>query len=128
MKKKLIIIGIVVAVAVALYFVYKKVKADKEAEDTTGGGSAAPQQAQTPTYNNNANPTKTGGDPFPMKLGSSGDLVKILQQYLNKKYKSGLTLDGSFGAKTAAALKTGTGKSEIQDRDQFNTLIVTGKF
>lgn len=128
MKKKLIIIGIVVAVMVALYFVYKNVKANKEAEDTTGG-NAATQQAQTPTYNNNANPANslTSGDSFPIKLGSSGNFVKLLQQKLNNKYKSGLTLDGQFGARTAEALKTATGKSEILNQDQFNYFMITGK-
>ena len=41
---------------------------------------------------------------FPLKIGSRGDIVKALQKALNKKFTSGLEVDGIFGRKTKAAL------------------------
>lgn len=43
--------------------------------------------------------------PFPLKLNSRGDRVKVIQQALNTRYKAGLDVDGIWGPKTEAALK-----------------------
>lgn len=49
------------------------------------------------------------GDDFPLKRGSKGDNVRVLQEALMKKYGSKILpkygADGGFGAETAAALK-----------------------
>jgi hypothetical protein len=42
---------------------------------------------------------------MPLKQGSSGPLVKAIQEALNLKYNSALVTDGSYGPKTLAALK-----------------------
>jgi hypothetical protein len=99
-------------------------KAAKEVQDSTPGTAASPQ-AQNQSKPNQAS-TSTGGG-FPMKVGSSGDLVKVLQRKLNSKYNSGLTVDGSFGPATAAALNSAAGKSEISTRDSFNSFIMFGR-
>jgi hypothetical protein len=43
--------------------------------------------------------------PFPLRLNSRGDRVKVIQQALNTRYKAGLDVDGIWGPKTEAALK-----------------------
>lgn len=42
---------------------------------------------------------------FPLKKGSKGMLVSMLQEWLNKNNNETLTVDGIFGSKTEAAVK-----------------------
>jgi len=49
---------------------------------------------------------------FPIKRGCKGEMVKKIQDYLNKDFKANLTVDGKFGLQTEAALeKAGFGKT-----------------
>lgn len=41
---------------------------------------------------------------YPVKFGCKGEKVKQVQRLLNKAHKSGLNVDGYFGAKTRSAL------------------------
>lgn len=42
---------------------------------------------------------------FPLKKGSKGALVEMLQDWLNKENNEDLVVDGVFGSKTEAAVK-----------------------
>lgn len=53
-------------------------------------------------------------DSFPLKKGSKGENVKVVQKYLNStagNYK--LEVDGYYGQKTADALKKWNSKTEV---------------
>ena len=60
---------------------------------------------------------------FPLQVGSKGDEVKRLQNWLNTNLKMkgqpSITVDGDFGAGTATALNTVTGKTSM-DQTYFN--------
>ncbi|MDD5358575.1 MAG: peptidoglycan-binding domain-containing protein [Candidatus Nanoarchaeia archaeon] len=60
-------------------------------------------------------------DIFPLKYGSTGKAVMDIQAYLNKKYNSGLDVDGIFGPLTEAAVKTAFG-SNIVSKDLYNSI------
>jgi hypothetical protein len=57
--------------------------------------------------------TKTNNSGFPLKVGSTGDLVKSLQTFLNKNYNSGLTVDGIFGPLTLKEVQTAFGTNNL---------------
>ena len=50
---------------------------------------------------------------FPLRYGTCGNNVRILQRFLNKSYSKNLVVDGAFGPKTKQALQTTTGKSVV---------------
>lgn len=62
----------------------------------------------------------TRNDNFPLKRGSRGERVKMLQQALAKTSPS-ISVDGQFGPQTAAALKS-AGYSEVVDQTLFNKI------
>jgi hypothetical protein len=62
----------------------------------------------------------SGGDNFPLKRGSKGTRVKMLQQALSKTSPS-ILVDGIFGSQTAEALKA-AGYPEIVDETVFNRI------
>jgi hypothetical protein len=62
----------------------------------------------------------SGGDNFPLKRGSKGTRVRMLQQALSKTSPS-ILVDGIFGAQTAGALKA-AGYPEIVDDAVFATI------
>jgi hypothetical protein len=64
--------------------------------------------------------TSTRNDNFPLKRGSRGNRVTILQQALAKTSPS-IAIDGQFGPQTAGALKA-AGYSEIVDQALFNKI------
>ncbi len=45
-------------------------------------------------------------DEFPLKYGSRGERVRIIQKALNKSFKAGLKEDGDWGPKTQKAIET----------------------
>jgi len=104
MKKKVFIIIVVLIIAgVASFFIYKKVKQKKEAgsSGTTGGA--------------------TGTSTFPLKQGSQGENVKLLQNMLNKIVPAELEADGIFGTKTEASLQNKVGLKQLT-KNQFEAL------
>lgn len=62
----------------------------------------------------------SASDNFPLKRGSRGARVSILQQALKKTTPS-IAVDGQFGPKTAAALKS-AGYPEVVDESAFNKI------
>jgi peptidoglycan hydrolase-like protein with peptidoglycan-binding domain len=74
-------------------------------------------------------PADNGGDStgrkgcaFPLGVGSSGICIEKLQQFLNESGSYGLAIDGQFGPKTLAAVKSELGKSTV-DEDYFMTFV-----
>jgi hypothetical protein len=68
--------------------------------------------------------SSSGTDSFPLKKGSRGSRVTMLQQALAKTAPS-ILIDGIFGSQTAGALKT-AGYPETVDEALFNRIIGTG--
>jgi hypothetical protein len=64
--------------------------------------------------------TSTRNDNFPLKRGSRGNRVTILQQALTKTSPS-IAIDGQFGPQTAGALKA-AGYPEVVDQSLFNKI------
>ena len=67
----------------------------------------------------------SASDSFPLKRGSRGTRVTMLQQALAKTTPS-IMIDGQFGPQTAGALKT-AGYPEIVDETLFNKIIGSAK-
>jgi hypothetical protein len=66
----------------------------------------------------------SGSDNFPLKRGSRGGRVSLLQQAL-KRTSPSIAVDGQFGPITAAALKA-AGYSEVVDETLFNKITGAG--
>lgn len=61
--------------------------------------------------------------PFPLKLGSHGPEVEVLQNYLNTK-GGALVVDGIYGARTDEAVKRHfNNANEVNEKD-FNDIIL----
>jgi hypothetical protein len=112
MRKKIIIVIIVLVIlAAATFFIIEKVKKEKSANGSSTGG------------------TSVAGI-FPLRLGSRGNEVKILQQRINKVFESNLILappaklaeDGIFGAKTENALSFIFNMKQIT-KNQYNKFV-----
>jgi hypothetical protein len=65
----------------------------------------------------------SASDQFPLKRGSKGARVRMLQQALVKT-SPGISIDGQFGLQTAAALKSG-GYPEVVEEALFNKITGT---
>jgi len=100
MKKKVILIIIIVVIlGIASFFIYKKVK--KSGSSTQTG--------------------TTSSSDFPLKQGSKGANVTILQNMLNKIIPAELEADGIFGPKTEADLYKKIGLKQLT-KNQFEEL------
>ena len=111
MKKKIIIIIIIVAIlGIASFFIYKK---QKKASGASTGGSSG-----------NSNLTTNQPSTFPLKNGSRGNEVKILQSTLNKTGQTAIPLvvDGIFGTKTEAALYEKVGLKQLT-KNQYTAYV-----
>lgn len=108
-----IVIAIIIVIIIVLVFKYR---------DVLFGVSASPVQLPSPGL-----PSKSSNDNFPLKLGSRGPNVKILQQSLNNLSLTlgftRLTEDGVFGSKTQDAVNKALSKKEVT-QDDFNTYIL----
>lgn len=115
-KKKVLIIGIVGAMAIASIAAWLIVRRKKIATENTGQyGSAGTTTGGTTTKWT----TKNLDDDYeyPIRRGDSGSVVTFIQNGLNKTYNAGLVVDGKFGAKTEAALLKHFGKKELNEAD-----------
>jgi hypothetical protein len=118
-RNQFLIFAGIFAVTLAAYLIYQRAKkkaGEKKAESTSGGGSTTSKSGNI--FSN-----------FPLKKGSSGNLVKQLQQALiaqgGKLPKYGA--DGKFGSETEAALKS-LYKVTVVDETTFNYITkLSGK-
>lgn len=108
------------------YLVYDRMKRKKTMEQ-----NQIPSEANSDTIIiNNTLPTSyasftsrmlsSASDNFPLKRGSRGLRVTMLQQALSRT-SPGISIDGQFGPQTAGVLKT-SGYPEIVDETMFNKI------
>lgn len=90
----IVLLAILVAV---IYYIVQKLKEDKA----------------DPTVKNNGGGSNTSKADFPLQFGSTGQLVKDLQGYLNFTGSYNLKVDGAFGAKTENAVLSETSGKTI---------------
>ncbi|HRJ29898.1 MAG TPA: hypothetical protein PLV21_06525 [Cyclobacteriaceae bacterium] len=109
------------------YLVYDRMKRKKTMEQ-----NQIPSEANSDTIIiNNTLPTSyasftsrmpsSASDNFPLKRGSRGSRVTMLQQALAKT-SPGISIDGQFGPQTAGALKS-AGFPEVVDEMLFNKIM-----
>lgn len=112
------------------YLVYDRIKRKKLAEqnqlpsdnnDTIIINNTLPASFSTIT----SRILSSASDSFPLKRGSRGTRVTMLQQALSKTTPS-IMIDGQFGPQTAGALKT-AGYPEIVDETLFNKITRSTK-
>lgn len=117
-----IVIAIVVILSAVIYFAVKK----------TGATSIIPGTGTGGNPDGGYSPNATGN--FPLRLGSKGDSVKLLQLYMNnlgKTFDLGTPLipDGDWGSKTQAAFALMQSKVEfiaspnLITEEEFNNYI-----
>ncbi len=116
-KKTIIIVLVLLAVAVLIYFIFFK----KTTPTAAPGAAATLPKANLGT-------AQPAVEEFPLKVGSQGGYVKLLQQFLNLNNKGGyppLVEDGIFGTLTEKALLSTTNKKELTkaDLDSFLNLV-----
>jgi len=120
MKKTIYIVGgsvIGIVLAYLGYDLYRTNKSKNEAiENKTDGG--ADEDGGLPDGQESSKEKKQSRDSFPLKVGSYGFKVFLLQSALNK-IGSDLTVDGKFGQKTYDALL---------DTKQLNYFCNIGQF
>lgn len=133
-KKKLLLIGLGVAATGILgyfgweYYQKRKRKKEEEQDDTPSDFPQLPPQKSTfaPTF---LPQPKTRTDEFPLKKGSKGPKVKILQDALIAKHGKSILpkygADGDFGSEMTAALKK-LNLSETIDESTYNVLTQSG--
>jgi peptidoglycan hydrolase-like protein with peptidoglycan-binding domain len=113
------------------YLVYDRMKKKKFGEQNQ---VPSDKTSDTIIINNNSLPVSyasmtsrlvsSGTDSFPLKKGSRGSRVTMLQQALSKTTPS-ILIDGIFGSQTAGALKA-AGYPEVVDETLFNKIIGSG--
>lgn len=116
LKYTLITIG-VLGTGVGLYFLFKPKSKDgdnNKNDDNVFDNLFAPS------------PTRYVSDSFPLKKDSGGSRVRKLQEYLNTTYGSGLVVDGKFGPKTEAALKSNTSLTQVDETWYNNNVLASG--
>lgn len=90
---------LVIIVVVVIIIKYKKAKAQSSLSAVTSNPTSSAAVKKGSGYNSAA---------FPLKVGSKGPEVKVLQQALNDNNRSilsNLTVDGNFGPLTLALLQ-----------------------
>jgi len=107
------------------YLVYDRMRKKKMMEQ-----NQIPSGTDSDTIINNTLPTSyasftsrtlsSATDNFPLKRGSRGSRVTMLQQALSKT-SPGISIDGQFGPQTAGALKS-AGYPEVVDETLFNKI------
>lgn len=115
-RNQFLVLAGIFAVTLAGYLIYRRAKkkaSENQSESMSGGGTTS---RSTNIFSN-----------FPLKKGSSGNLVKQLQQALlsqgGKLPKYGA--DGKFGSETEAALKS-LYKVTSVDETTFNYITKAG--
>lgn len=131
-KNKKLFLGAFGLIALGSYLVYRYISKTKKGETLTYGESVKEDvKDATDTIVNTVLPVA----PFPLKNGSKGSNVVVLQKWLNDKgYASPkLVTDGIFGAKTESAVRNMqefANEKTIADyitNNMFSTNFVYGK-
>ncbi len=118
MKKSILILIIVIAIIVVFaIYVIRKNKNAVFVHGTVNDSTIDDKPNYVPTPTPKPTPTAVANDAWPLKRGSKGDRVKLLQIYV------GVTPDGVFGPGTEAATKTAFGKTII-DKNDLSAVIV----
>ena len=103
----IIIVAALALVCVGVYVVYTQMKgapnAGAGAASNPGSPASGSGAAIIPTKTTTTTGAKYVYSEFPLTSGSTGQKVKDIQHYLNSTYSAGLTEDGIWGSKTAAA-------------------------
>ena len=112
------------------YLLYDRIKRKKMVEQ-----NQSPSDSNDTIIINNTLPASfssftskvlgSANDKFPLKRGSRGSRVTMLQQALSNTTPS-ILIDGQFGSQTAGALKT-AGYPEIIDEALFNKIVGASK-
>jgi hypothetical protein len=132
-KKKLILIGIgVVVTGVAGYFGYDYWQKRKAAQDDAGDSAdALPPPPDKKAFHSTLTKGSGSGlnpqsDEFPLKKGSKGSKVKMLQRALIAKFGKSLLpkygADGDFGNEMVSGLKRAGLPSEV-DQSTYDSLV-----
>lgn len=112
MKKYWIPITIAVAGLIVIFNPFKK------PESVMGDG-------KNPLPKPSGGSTDTTGSSqyaYPLKKGSKGSIVTLLQQALTSKYLPKYGVDGDFGAETEAAVQKLLGKKVISSKKDIDTI------
>jgi len=110
-NKTLMIVGVLILVAIVGYFIWKRMKAQKQVTSGSNSNSGANVPVGDGVKSTVKHTTSSSTTKFPIKEGSTGETVKAIQQYLlDNNYKDGsgnpIIVDkgiGVFGPKTKAA-------------------------
>ena len=108
-KKHLIIAGAIILLVAAAYYYFFPAKASTVLE-ATGLKTPTPATGTTKTGTVATSTITQDANGVPLMQGKSGSLlhpdqlINNIQKALNAQFKTGLSVDGIFGPKTAAAL------------------------
>jgi hypothetical protein len=110
------------------YLVYDKLKRRKQSKqenlvsEESNGGRIVINNNLPATFASMINRTgSTQGDSFPLRKGSRGERVKVLQRALSKTSPS-ILIDGIFGSQTASALQSGGFPISV-DESTFKSIV-----
>ena len=113
------IVGILVLVAVLIYFYQNKLASFFLYGGAASNSNSVNTGAVSNTGSNSSNSSSFNNDTI-LKKGSTGGAVEMLQQLLNVKHGNNrpqilpyLVADGKFGSATETMLKKWTGKTSI---------------
>ncbi|HON92811.1 MAG TPA: peptidoglycan-binding domain-containing protein [Sedimentisphaerales bacterium] len=135
MKAGKIIIGtaFVAAFGTSLYFLYTKLIRPELMKRRQSGGAGSSQPPPLPSSGTVPKPTQSSSTPqivWPLKKGSKGAGVKMLQQALIDLYGSSILprygADGDFGSETESALISKGYLAQIFQKD-FDLIIAGAK-
>lgn len=119
-RKTWIIMAVAVLVTVAVILIIRRNRRKKELETSDPGVETG--NASTTTAKYPLRPAMTG---YSAENGSYGWQIKVIQKSLNDINGSGLDVDGKFGPKTLAAVKsafpTQIGDEQITE-EEFNSM------
>lgn len=103
-NKTYLFAGAFVVIGIGAYLIYKFVTKSKPIGISTSEESPSQPKSTSTTLSSSSLPSAS----FPLKNGSKGKEVKVLQKWLNDKGYSSpkLVEDGIFGAKTESVVKS----------------------
>jgi len=131
-KKIAIIGGAALLTGIAAYVMIKKRK-QRDYNDglkklqAYNDGLKKLQDSPIPNNGQIINTMPIGNAKYPLKVGSKGENVRVLQAYLNKAYNAGLKENGSFESGTLSAVKKYLKGVENVPESLFNLIAMDPK-